>query len=243
MNTVEIYTAQHVKIEFETAGIARRMFAFATDLLFMAAVFGVFFISVQSQTRFQSDLLLQFTAFIWFGFYSLLSESIGNGQSLGKWAMGIKVIKINGEPLGFYDCFSRWSTRLLEIYMTFGSVAAIGITGSPSGQRIGDMIAGTCVIRNRSGHGFRLNDILKLGEKTKENYAFAYPHVNRLGENDVLLIKKLLGRYKRYPNKAHKEAVELMAGKLKVILEIREIPQNKVDFFNTVISEYIIISR
>jgi uncharacterized RDD family membrane protein YckC len=246
LNTIEINTAQNVRIEYELAGVGRRIFSYLIDLIIMILVF--FFTVTGLVSIFGNEieglmLFLQILSFIWFGFYTLFSEVLGNGQTLGKMAMGIKVIKLNGEDLQFYDYFSRWSMRLIDIYLSIGTIAMMLITGNKNGQRLGDIIAGTSIIRKKSSYGFSLKDILRLNEKNREDYHFEYPLAARLEEKDVLLIKNLMYRKRRFNNRAHKEALELLCSKITAILELDKVPENKEVFLNRVISDYIILTR
>ena len=191
----------------------------------------------------KSDLLINILAFFWLGFYTLIGEVLGNGQTIGKKAMGIKVIKINGEVPDFYDYFSRWSMRLVDIYLSLGSLAMLLIASNKNGQRIGDIIAGTSIIRMRGTHRFQLSDILKLNQKSMETSSFLYPQAIRLSEEDVILIKQLLHRKRLYNNNAHHQAIEHLVQRLKVLLELNGVPENREDFLNRVVSEYIILTR
>lgn len=246
MKSIEINTAQNVKIDYQLASTGQRIFAFAIDLTIMILVYMAVFAYTFNDSLQSSDttiLLFQLFAFCWFGFYSLISEHIGNGQSIGKLAMGIKVIKLNGSELQFYDCFSRWSMRLLDIYFSVGSIAMLLIASNKNGQRLGDTIAGTTIIRKRNNYGFELSDILKLNLKNRDNYQFEYPMAAQLQEKDVILIKQLLSRYRTHNNSAHKMALNEMALKLSSIFQLKEVPQDKVSFLTKVISDYIILTR
>ncbi len=243
MQTIEINTAQNVKIDYELAGIRHRVFAFLIDFLLMCALlilvvalFDLVFINI-------NQLVIELLAFLILSFYSIFNEIIFKGQSLGKKALGIKIIKTNGAELEFYDIFCRWSTRLIDIYLSLGGVAFFLIASNKNGQRIGDIIAGTCVIKTINTYKFSLNDIEKLNQRFIENNNLNYPLVKRLTEQDVLLIKKLVHRLKQFNNKAHEEALEKMLKKLATTLEISEIPDDKEKFLNQVISEYIIQTR
>ncbi len=243
MQTIEINTAQNVKIDYELAGIRHRVFAFLIDFLLMCALlilvvalFDLVFINI-------NQLVIELLAFLILSFYSIFNEIMFKGQSLGKKALGIKIIKTNGAELEFYDIFCRWSTRLIDIYLSLGGVAFFLIASNKNGQRIGDIIAGTCVIKTINTYKFSLNDIEKLNQRFIENNNLNYPLVKRLTEQDVLLIKKLVHRLKQFNNKAHEEALEKMLKKLATTLEISEIPDDKEKFLNQVISEYIIQTR
>ncbi len=248
MQSIEINTAQNVRIEYELAGLGQRIFAYIIDFIIMMLVMIAFASSLfayeDSIDSFKTiTLVIEVFAFVWLGFYTLISEVLGNGQTLGKKAMGIKVIKTNGEELQFYDYFSRWSMRLLDIYLSLGTVAMMLIVSNRNGQRLGDIIAGTSIIRKRSSYGFSLNDILKLNTRRREDFDFEFPLVTRLEEKDVILIKNLVYRKRLYNNEAHESAMDRMIEKLSVILELKSAPSDKEAFLNKLISEYIILTR
>lgn len=246
MKSIEITTPQNVKIDYQLAGLGQRIFAFSIDLAIIILVYVANYIWFFTEGSSENELkyiLFQLFAFLWLGFYSLVSEVIGNGQSLGKLAMGIKVIKLNGEELQFYDYFSRWSMRIIDIYFSIGNIAMLLIASNRNAQRIGDIIAGTTIIRKNNSYGFTLNDILKLNLKDKENYEFDYPLAVNLEEKDVILMKQLIVRYRNYRNSAHQKAMEEMVLKLVEILQLKQIPKDKEAFLSKVISEYIILTR
>jgi uncharacterized RDD family membrane protein YckC len=243
LQTIEINTAQNVKIDYELAGIRHRIFAFLIDFLLMCALLIIAVALLESVFININQLFVDFTAFIILSFYSLFNEILFKGQSLGKKAMGLKIIKINGSELEFYDLFCRWSTRLIDIYLSLGGIACFLISSNKNGQRIGDIIAGTCVIKTQNAYQFSLNDIERLNQRFIETDKLKYPHVKRLSEKDVLLIKKLLYRLKIYNNKAHQNALDKMIQKVASLLEVAEIPADKEKFLNQVISEYIIQTR
>jgi uncharacterized RDD family membrane protein YckC len=243
MQNIEINTSQNVRIEYQLAGLGQRIFAYIIDLIIMILAFAIIAACLGSGGINIDSTSFQAFAVLWFGLYTLISELIGNGQTIGKKAIGIKVIKLNGDELEFYDYFSRWSMRLIDIYMSIGCIAMLLIASNKNGQRIGDIIAGTTIIRKKSHYGFALADILKLNLNKKEDYEFQYPLAKNLDEKDVILIKNLLFRNRLYRNEAHQEAMYSLVEKLSHILELREIPDNKEAFLSQVISEYIILTR
>lgn len=243
MRRFEINTSQNVKIEYQLATVFLRILAFIIDFVLM--ILGFIIISIAYNILFgtESELFLQLFAFIWFGFFSLVSEMLGNGQSLGKKILGLKIVKINGEKLNFYDYFSRWSMRLMDIYFSIGTFAVLLIGSNNKAQRIGDIIAGTTVIKLKGDYDFSLSEILKLNQKRKESYEFQFPLAYRLSDNDVIVLKSLLYRLDVYNNNAHAEALNEAVDKLKDILEINEVPANKKAFISKVISEYVVLTR
>jgi uncharacterized RDD family membrane protein YckC len=243
LKTIEINTTQNVKIEYQLASVTDRIIAYAIDFVLMGIGFLILFFFVSSFFESSIDIITQIIAFIWFGFFTLGSEIIGNGQTIGKKAMGIKIIKLNGDELEFYDYFNRWVMRLLDIYFTIGTLAILFVVGNKSSQRLGDILAGTTVIKKQNAYGFKLADILKLNQKSKELSDFKYPLVHKLSERDVILIKNTIYRNQLYPNEAHQESLNLLTEKVIEILEIDEQPKNQRAFLNQVISEYIIQTR
>jgi uncharacterized RDD family membrane protein YckC len=240
LQTIEINTAQNVRIGYELASVGLRIFAYLIDF-FVMALGMLLFVSAVPET--EDDLLIRIFAFFWLGFYTLTGEMLGNGQTIGKKAMGIKVIKLNGDVPDFYDYFSRWSMRMVDIYLSVGSIAVLLIASNRNGQRIGDVIAGTCIIRMRGNTRFQLNDILKLNRKSEATNTFQYPMAGKLSEEDVILIKQTLHRKRLFNNHAHQQAIEHLAEKLKVLFELERLPEDREDFLNRVVSEYIILTR
>ncbi|MGW6461244.1 RDD family protein [Streptomyces sp. NPDC055078] len=82
-------------------------------------------------------------------------ETLSHGRSLGKLACGLRVVRDDGGPIRFRHALVRGAMGVVEILMTFGVVACIASLVSARGRRIGDVFAGTLVIRERvpSGRG------------------------------------------------------------------------------------------
>ncbi|MES2616499.1 MAG: RDD family protein [Bacteroidota bacterium] len=249
MQQVEINTSQNVKIEYQLASIWQRIFAFALDFIIISVVYLILAFGLLLMDFNESNFMTYVfygIMIIWVWFYTLFSEIIGNGQTIGKRALGIKVVKLNGDEMEFYDFFSRWSVRLFDIYLSIGTVAMLLISSNKAGQRMGDIISGTTVIKRKSTFGFRLSDILKLNENNKEEYAFEYPNARLLNEKDVILIKNTVFRYRQFSNTAHADALDTLVNRICEILEISpnlNHTDNKIKFLNKVVSEYIILTR
>ncbi|MFD4422738.1 RDD family protein [Agromyces sp. NPDC058484] len=70
-------------------------------------------------------------------------ETASRGRSLGKLALGLRVVRDDGGAIGFRHAFIRALTGVIEIYLTFGGLAALVGFLSPSSKRLGDVLAGT----------------------------------------------------------------------------------------------------
>ncbi|MFJ3903444.1 RDD family protein [Streptomyces sp. NPDC090025] len=76
-------------------------------------------------------------------------ETLTHGRSLGKLACGLRVVREDGGPIRFRHALMRGAMGVVEILMTFGVVACIASLVSERGRRIGDVFAGTLVVRER----------------------------------------------------------------------------------------------
>lgn len=241
VQTIEIKTTQNVSIEYELAGLVLRAVAFGLDV--MIQVLSIWFyalIVIQFfNSQFSTPVMLPMILFLIF--YTLFFESVMSGKTPGKLVVGIRVVKVDGSRLGFQDLFARWSMRLLDIYFSCGCLAAILTGGTMHGQRLGDMAAGTTVIKSKNTSSFALKDILHL--KTLENYTPEYKNASLLSESDVLFIKGLIFRVRKYNNKAHRETLHEAAAKVASILEIHPVPKDKELFLRKIISDYIVLTR
>jgi uncharacterized RDD family membrane protein YckC len=76
-------------------------------------------------------------------------ETLSHGRSLGKLAFGLRVVRDDGGPIRFRHVLVRGAIGVVEILMTFGVIACIASLVSARGRRLGDVFAGTLVVRER----------------------------------------------------------------------------------------------
>jgi hypothetical protein len=82
--------------------------------------------------------------------YPIAMETLWNGRTLGKAAMGLRVVTAEGGPVRFRHAAIRGIFGLVEIWVFIGSIAIVSIIFSRRDQRVGDLVAGTIVLRERS---------------------------------------------------------------------------------------------
>jgi uncharacterized RDD family membrane protein YckC len=80
-------------------------------------------------------------------------ETMSRGRSLGKLVCGLRVVRDDGGPIRFRHALVRGAIGVVEILMTFGVIACIASLVSERGRRIGDVFAGTLVVRERVAAG------------------------------------------------------------------------------------------
>lgn len=99
-------------------------------------------------TALSNAILLIFTVLVIVG-YPLILETATRGRSVGKIALGLRVVSDDGGPERFRQALFRALASLVEIWMLFGSPAIICSILSPKAKRIGDIFAGTVVVNER----------------------------------------------------------------------------------------------
>ena len=239
MKNIEIVTSQNVVLQYELAGWNDRVLAFIVDL-FVVLVF--FFMSVGILASIVSDGgIVVFLLVCIVCLYSLGFEFFNKGRSLGKMAMKIQVIKLSGGRATFSDYATRWIFRLIDIYFSFGGLASILIMSSPTSQRMGDIIANTAVVKSQPKMNINLQGLLSIHAADK--HAPKYQQAKKLQEQDALLIKATLERYRRFRNQAHREAIIQLAQRVQEILEIDVIQEDRSVFLQTVLQDYVVLSR
>lgn len=148
MRTLEIRTAQNVTIEYTLADVKERGLALLVDILVMLIIMLV--LSIIYGTLFGpylSEYKEYFSILPVLFFYSLVSEIRGNGTSIGKRVLGIKVVKVNGTEARISDYLIRWAFRVIDIYFSLGVLGTVMVNSTTRSQRLGDILANTTVIK------------------------------------------------------------------------------------------------
>lgn len=154
-----IVTPEAVLLEFDSAGVASRVIAELIDLAvmfagLMALLFGSSVLaSIGSTGSLLFVIVMIVAVFLIFVGYPVAMESLWNGRSLGKAAMGLRVVTQEGAPIRFRHAAIRGIFGVVEIYAFTGAIAVTAILFSKRSQRIGDMVAGTIVVSERSAGG------------------------------------------------------------------------------------------
>ncbi|MEX2550219.1 MAG: RDD family protein [Nitriliruptoraceae bacterium] len=148
-------TPDAVAIDLEVATIGSRGIAYLLDLALFAVVFLVLSLlqlALGGGGWFDSGLGIAVAlvlAFAWQFGYPIGFETLWRGRTLGKAAMGLRVITVEGGPVGVRHAAIRAFTAPIELLLTTGLLASIASFVSPRAQRLGDLAAGTLVVRER----------------------------------------------------------------------------------------------
>jgi hypothetical protein len=112
-----------------------------------------------------------------------------NGQSPGKKQMNIKVVRMDGTPATIGNYIIRWLLRLFEIDLMSGAIAMLTIAINGKGQRLGDLAAGTTVVKLVEQRDVSAKEVFTVAE---EQYVPTYPQVVQLTDQDIELIQQAL---------------------------------------------------
>src|ERR1700759_5847190 len=93
-------------------------------------------------------IMIIFTVLVFVG-YPLIFETATRGKTLGKMALGLRVVSDDGGPERFRQALFRALASVIEIWALFGGPAVICSLLSPTGKRLGDVFAGTVVVSER----------------------------------------------------------------------------------------------
>ena len=246
MKQLALKTTQNVVIEYPAATTFERIIAGVLDL-FIVGILSWFFTSstIKLFNRLEVDPMGQI--FVWLMplviliAYHTLSEYFANGQSVGKKVLGIRVVRVDGQRAGMREAVLRSIVLIIDLVLSSGVIGSLLIATSRRRQRLGDMAANTVMIKSAPPKPFRLKDIVEI--KSIEDYEPTYPQVINFTEKDILQVKDTLKRLERYKNDAHRKTFIKMVQRLAKLLEIKEIPRDRVAFVKTIIRDYIVLTR
>ncbi len=147
-----IVTPEAVVLDFETAGIASRGLGRLLDTLIQGALLFALLLLVGFAVHGSLGIVTVTVgiAAIVIG-YPILCETLMRGRSPGKAALGLRVVTVEGAPVAPRHAFIRSTVGIVDFFVPPGGLFAV-VTSllSPTSQRLGDLVAGTIVLRERS---------------------------------------------------------------------------------------------
>jgi uncharacterized RDD family membrane protein YckC len=154
----DLVTGEAVPLEMRLAKVPSRALAIALDWSLLALV-GIP-LAIATESAFSgADPALRATVVL-VGFITLfvgvpvLVETLSRGRSLGKLALGLRVVRDDGGPARFRHAMTRGLAGVFaDFLLTFGAGAIICSLLNERGKRVGDVLAGTVVIRERAPAG------------------------------------------------------------------------------------------
>jgi uncharacterized RDD family membrane protein YckC len=230
MQTIRVRTTQNVFIEYPLGSVGDRILGHLIDrvILILYTIFIVaILLSVEVETGYIWLLLLGFPWLL----YNVLFEIFMNGQTPGKQMMKIKVVRLDGTPPTVGDYIMRWIFGFVDFYILSGAIAVIIIAMGGKGQRLGDVVAGTSVVKLIEQQQISAEKVFVAAE---EEYTPTFSQVINLTEKDIELIQRALEANR---DQGNVQPAIMITEKIKSLLSIQtDMPP--VKFLYTIIKDY-----
>ena len=220
-----IITPEAVVLEFETAGVASRVLARLIDGVVLW--FGLFAVALFLSTVFAGAgsetlgiIILVFLGFfLVFGYWMAL-ETLWRGRTLGKAAMGLRVVTIEGAPIRFRHAAIRAMVGLVDFLLPpLGPVAVLSVLISRRDQRLGDLAAGTIVLRERSAGERAVS--LALTEPPGRAELLAQLQLSPLPDGQYNVVRRFLLRAHSLTPDARAQLATSIAGAVETATGVR----------------------
>ncbi|MCC8187277.1 MAG: RDD family protein [Bacteroides sp.] len=229
-----ILTGQYVTIDQMPASVGERILARLLDYLFIF-LYLVFVATLTQRLRLYRlgdeawIFILYFLLYFPAVFYSLLMEVFNNGQSLGKRLMNIRVMKVDGSTPTVSSYLLRW--LLYGVDRLCGIGLFIMIFSSKS-QRLGDMAAGTLVVKERNYRNVRVS--LREFDYLAQGYQPVFPEAADFTLQQIELISRALNT----PTKDRSEKISQLAGKIRPKLSPGQSTLNDTFLLETIVKDF-----
>lgn len=235
METIRVTTSQNIDIDYEVAGLGERIVARIIDYALFILILILALITISSiginMGRLTTIILIVIYSSL-FVFYDLICEAFIGGQSIGKRIMKIKVISLDGAQPSFGQYLMRWVFRIVDFLLTSNLCALISVAVSENRQRLGDIVAGTTLIKTEQR--VKMSHISFMPQT--EEYEPIFAEATQLSEKDVALIQDVINTYVKTQNAT---VVYTMANRVKEHLGVTPPSHmNDLKFLQTVIKDY-----
>lgn len=226
--TLVIHTPENVRFQYVLAGLGSRATAFLLDtairaLFVLCIFFSAFFLSAWLPKMIPAGFFagLSRTWIMAFGViaygivdlgYFLLFEALWSGQTPGKRHQNLRVIKGNGQPIGWLESSIRNVLRAVDLMLGFYPVGLIVMFLSKNNQRLGDYAAGTVVIIEQKQGVPKKRTRLHSSETLK--YREIEPHVSQLKSQQYQILRSFLDRREAMDETHRRQLARLLARQL-----------------------------
>lgn len=222
--SLDVRTPESIAFSYELAGLGSRFLALVVDqmiqLLVLAAIFfGLVMAAarlpaVHGETPASRQLgeslgiaLLVIIVFaVLFGYF-IVFEAVWNGQTPGKKLLGLRVVRDQGYPIDFGASLIRNLIRVGEWILGYYVLAAISALLSPENKRLGDIAAGTIVVRDAR--------LAPTAAFARANAEPVYAPTSYLSGEERALIKRFLERRDSLSESRRRDLAEQLAARIR----------------------------
>ena len=198
--SLSVQTPESIAFSYDLAGLGSRFLAVAIDMLIQIAILAAIFwglvlaasaapAGAPAAAKLPESLMIALITsvlFLVFFGYFILFEAFWSGQTPGKKLLALRVVRDAGYPLDFAGAAIRNLVRVGELTLGFYAISAIACVASPENKRLGDMAAGTIVVRDA-----RVASLASLVEDAKSEARSPL-----LDENEHAIIDQFIARRK-----------------------------------------------
>ncbi len=184
-----IPTPEGVELALPLAGLGSRFTAFLLDSLLQGTLIFTVAIFAALGGPIAEAIVLSLTVLFAVVGYDVLFEVYGAGRTPGKRAVGVRVVMDGGSPIGLRASLIRNVLRLVEGLATVYIPAIISILATRHNQRLGDLAAGTLVVRDPRPTFVRQPPLLRIDAS-----AYASWDVAGIGDQELIAVRAYLAR-------------------------------------------------
>lgn len=223
---IDVRTPESIRFTYALAGLGSRFLAWFVDFLIQLGIIIAIFLAVafigsklpstggatdSTTSKLGVAIVVAFIVFIFFSIffgYFIVLEAFWNGQTPGKKLLGIRVVRDGGYPIDFGASLIRNLIRVAELLIGFYALSAISATISPENKRLGDIAAGTIVVRDARLAISTLDALRHTAEPVYGSTAF-------LSGDERALIKRFLDRRDELNAAKREELAAQLAGRVR----------------------------
>lgn len=237
--TLDIQTAQNVPLALEPASVGERVLATVADIAIGVAwyilvlVIGVDWIGLPLSQA-VAVVLLMLPLLL----YHLAFEVFFEGRTPGKMLLKTQVARVDGAQPTLGQYLLRWLLRFVDVSFTFGVGALLSIVLSSRSQRLGDLAAGTTVVRRRQR--VRLGEVLY--PPAPAGHVVEFPEAEGLSDADVRTLRAVLVRLRLSKRDARATALARRAKKaVEKRLELEPVDMPPEAFLKAVVRDHVFL--
>ena len=231
---LQIQTAQNVALAVAPAGLGERALAWAADSALWVG-YALLGLTALEAAGADAEWLFVLVVVVPVLLYHLLFEVFFDGQTPGKRLLKIRVARLDGAQPTLGQYLLRWLLRFVDVTASSGTVAVVAVGVTRRSQRLGDLAAGTTVIRQR--RRVRLAEVLY--PEPPAGYVPAVPEAEALSDADVRTLRAVLVRLRlSHRDRRSADLAERAKGAVEAKLGLDPSPLAAPEFLETVVRDH-----
>ncbi len=202
-----IATPEGVDLEIPLAGLGSRFIGLLLDTMIQGAVITVAIIAAVVAGSQVAAIVIGSAAVLLVIGYDVIFEVRGGGRTPGKRAAGVRVVMDGGQPVGLRASLIRNIIRLFEGFATSYVPATVSILVTRDNQRLGDLAAGTLVIRDRR--------VVPPDPHIPSASSDTSLDATGIGDDELSVVRSFLARREQLAPHARRTLAAELAGRLR----------------------------